>query len=184
MKKNCVICGKGFRTLSGSKKTCSEVCRYKRYEESRRRARKKWLSNPKNRALDKKIRKSWGQKNKDKRCAAVKRYYQRNREKVLSRQRQWYQIPENRSLAQEASRKWAKENRNRCADNRKKWRAIPGNRESLIMHCRNRRVRVCDNYAARLLGLDQSICPPALIACKRAQIQLKRLLKEQTPCQK
>ena len=38
-----------------------------------------------------------------------------------------------------------------------------------------------DFYIAKLLGIKKSICPPELIAAKRAQLQLLRLTKEKQP---
>jgi hypothetical protein len=197
MKKNCVICGKEFEQTpkpkghGGTQKYCSESCKR---ERNNAYSISKWRN-------EHPIKKK-------KCCFCLKAFtpksHQLNRRRYCSdfcttKAKSLYQL------------EWIKERIRVNPDYLKKYNpkakhrarlrlASMGNLEKKREKAIQRRWRIknkgkilearerfknSDTYIAHvILRIPKSICPPALIACKRAHIQLRRLLKDQTPCPK
>lgn len=130
-------------------------------------------------------------KNKAKKAAASRRHYERNRERIAAAARAW--AAANPDRCKEIGRRYYAENKDKAKATTKKWRDEhpdkvksttikyreahrENNRDSVKRWIAKNPLRNC--LMAQLLHLPVHAIPLELIEAKRANLMLKRLIKE------
>ena len=124
---------------------------------------------------------AWVAKNRERFNALHRKWSLKNKTKIRARQRAW--VAKNRQKVNLQKRTWALKHRASRNKSCKAWKLQ--NKNKVKEYSRRQAARdtetISDGYICRhLFKLNRSIIPPALIAAKRAQLQLNRFVKEQT----
>ena len=135
---------------------------------------KRWRAANKERSAA--IKRKWREANPD----YSKKWYVDNKEKVLEQCKVWRE--KNKERCKENAAMWSSNNREKEAELSRLWYARNKNRESVKKkrngYAKQSTIEIRDNYVRSALRLNTTNCPPELIEAKRAQIKIKRLLKE------